>query len=250
MKFIPDRIKKLFSRKSRKQNAKTPAPAAVEAAPAPAPIPEPPKAKPVPDRTAELAPFRTAEGNYLLDLNVGILTRNNGQYVHMIANPETEFQLMLVAPQYLSSVKAVATQVEDHIHQTYGLDVGHVFYKRKDANFHFDGADELLGLPPGDGFQILLVPQGSNWRPQFAPPPMFAIPGTGTVLQHPATLLPQFQPQVAYPIMFVNGMDILTPTLPEIPKAPQPEAKKPEEKPAEAVAQPAAAAPPPSPPKM
>jgi hypothetical protein len=251
MKFIPDRIRKLFSKKSRKQKIETPAPAAVEAAPAPAPAPvaETPKAKPVPDRTHELAPYKTAEGNYLIDLDVTILGKNNGQFVHMLTSHQTEFQLALVTPQYLSGVKAVATQVEEHMHKTFGLDVGHVFFKRMDANFYFDGYDELLGLPPGNGFQLVLVPEGSNWRPQFAPPPLHAIPGTGTVLQHPVTLLPQFQPQVVYPIMFVNGMDILTPTLPAMPRAPKPEEQKPEEKTAEAVAMPAAA-PPPSPPKV
>ena len=252
MKFIPDRIRKLFSRKSRKQKAAAPAPATVEAAPAPAPAPEPPKAtKPVPDRTAELAPYKTAEGNYLIDLEVAIMGKNDGRYIHMLTSRQTGFQLMLVTPQYLSGVKAVATQAEDYMHKTFGLDVGYVFFRRKDANYHFDGYDELLDLPPGDGFQLLLATEGSDWRPKFAPPPMYALPATGTVLQHPATLLPQFQPQVRYPIMFVNGMDILTPSLPAMPVAPKPEEKKPEEKPAEeAVAQPAAAPPPPSPPKI
>ena len=254
MKFIPDRIRKIFSKKSRKQEAgataTAPAPVVVEA---PAPVaPEPPKVQAAPaNRMDELAKFRTPEGNYLLDLNVGIINRHQGQTLQMVKNKETGFQLALASTQYLTSVKSVATHVEDYLQKTYGFDVGHTFYKRKDANFHFDGYDELLGLPPGDGFQILLVPEGSNWTPPFSPPPMYAIPGTGTVLQHPATLLPQFQPQVRYPIMFVNGMDVLTPTLPHIGgvaprETVKPEEKKPEEKPAaDAVAQPAAAPPPP-----
>lgn len=252
MKFIPDRLKKLFSRKSAKPEAETPAPAAVVETPAPTPEPVKERAPPR-NRMGELSMRQTAEGNYLLDLDVKILGQHNGNTLHMISNRDTGFQLALLTPQYLSGVKTVSTHAEDHMYNTFGFDVGHVFFKRKDANFHFDGYDELLGLPPGDGFQLLLVPEGSNWRPPYAPPCRYAIPGTGTVLQHPVTLLPQFQPQVVYPIMFVNGMDMLTPQLPKMavaqPEQKKPEQKKPEEKPAgDAVATPAAA--PPPPPKM
>jgi hypothetical protein len=244
MKFIPNRIKRIFSRKSRKAEAETPAPAVAEAAPAPEPV----KPKEPDPRLKRLDTVRTPEGNYLLDLDVAVMEKKDGQYAHIIANRETSFHLVLMGPQFLSGVKKVATEVEDHLNKFYGLEAGHIYYKRRDANFHFDGADERLGLPPGNGFQILFVPEGSNWRPEYSPPPARAIPNTGTVLQHPATLLPQFAPQVNVPIMFVNGLDVLTPQLPAMPKTTQIE-KKPEEPAQEPVAQPAAAPPPPSPPK-
>lgn len=214
MKFS---LRNLFKRKSKKEEAAQP-PAAEAAAPAEAPPPPKPEAPKRPSRLAELETYKQPEGYYLLNLNVGVPGTFGGQHMHMITSPETGFQLALADPRYLAGCKTVAMQVEEFLDRVYQLDAGHVYYKRKDANFFFDGYDELLGLPPGDGFQLVIVPEGSDWKP-FCPPPLYAIPGTGTVYQHPATLLPQFQPAVNYPIIIVNGYDIGTPTLPEIPQA-------------------------------
>jgi hypothetical protein len=281
MKFS---LKKLFSRKSKKQKAEA-QPAAAEtsaAAPAPEPVPAPEPEQPKAPAPDPLARFKEPEGYYLLNLNVSVQNKSpDGKYLHMISNRDTDFLLAIVGNQYLPSVKMIATEVENFLYKDIGFDVGHTYFKRKDANFFFDGYDQILGLPPGDGFQLVLVPEGSDWKPQFAPPPMRAIPGTSTVFQHPATLLPQFQPAVIYPIMFVNGFDISQPVSPQIPGAQpkpaekaaetaaetatqqfngvtmppvtppmqKPEAAK-EEKPASDAAATPAAAPPPPPPKM
>ncbi|TAL27089.1 MAG: hypothetical protein EPN97_18190 [Alphaproteobacteria bacterium] len=211
MKFS---LKNLFRRKGKKEEA--PPPAAPETA-APAPVKEEPPKRP--SRLGELDLYKEPEGYYLINLNVGVPANVNGHYMHIMKSPETGFMLADSDPRYLAGCKTVAMQVEEFMERVYQLDVGHVYYKRKDANFFFDGYDELLGLPPGDGFQMVLVPEGSEWKPSFCPPPLYAIPGTGTVYQHPATLLPQFQPAVNYPIIMVNGYDITQPVLPEIPGA-------------------------------
>ncbi|MEZ0224716.1 MAG: hypothetical protein ACAH83_09200 [Alphaproteobacteria bacterium] len=258
MKFS---LKNLFKRKSKKEQA-APPPAAEASAPAETPAAPKQEAPWRPSRLTELERFKQPEGYYLIDLKVGVPGAFGGQHMHMIDSPETGFLLALSDPRYLAGCKTVAMEVEEYLNRVYQLDVGHVYYKRRDANFFFDGYDELLGLPPGDGFQLALVPEGTDWKP-FCPPPLYAIPGTGTVYQHPATLLPQFQPAVTYPIIMVNGYDVLSPVLPEIPQA-KPVAElaavnasditkpKPQEepKPAEAKAEtatPAAAPPPPKP---
>jgi hypothetical protein len=213
MKFS---LRNLFKRKSKKEQAAPPQ-AAETSAPTETPV-TPQETPKRPSRLAELERYKQPEGYYLLDLKVGVPGAFGGQYMHMIDSPETDFKVALSDPRYLAGCKTVAMQVEEFLDRAYQLDVGHVYYKRKDANFFFDGYDELLGLPPGDGFQLVLVPEGTDWKP-FCPPPLYAIPGTGTVYQHPATLLPQFQPAVTYPIIMVNGYDVLTPLLPEIPQA-------------------------------
>lgn len=216
MKFIPDRIKKIFSRKSRKNETAAPAALqAVEPAPAPAPLltPAPPR-----DRTKELAQFRQPQGYYLLDLNIQPPGKQGGDgtVLHMMNSRDTDFMLALVNQQPLAGCKQIAMQVEEYLHRRYGLDAGHVYFKRKDAEFYFDGYDELIGLPPGDGFKLVIVPESTSWQPPYCPPARNAIPNTGTVLQHPVTLLPQFQPQVNYRIMYVNGYNIIEPELPRI----------------------------------
>lgn len=214
MKFS---LRNLFKRKSKKEEV-APPPAVAETGPVEPPPVVKDEAPTRPSRLAELDRYRQPEGYYLLDLKVGVPGAYGGHHMHMIENPETGFLLAVTDPRYLAGCKTVAVQVEEYLNRVYQLDVGHVYYKRKDANFFFDGYDELLGLPPGDGFQLVLVPEGHDWKP-FCPPPLYAIPGTGTVYQHPATLLPQFQPAVNYPIIMVNGYDITQPVLPDIPKA-------------------------------
>lgn len=261
MKFS---LKGLFNRKKKKEEAASQPAVAETPAPAEPPVAPKQEAPHRPSRLAELDRYKQPEGYYLINLNVKVPGAFGGQHMHMIESPETGFLLALTDPRYLVGCKTVAMEVEEHLNRVYQLDIGHVYYKRKDADFFFDGYDELLGLPPGDGFQLVLIPEGSDLKP-FCPPPLYAIPGTGTVYQHPATLLPQFQPAVTYPIIMVNGYDISKPVLPEIPGAqpiaeqiaanateltkPKPVEAKEELKPADKAetATPAAAPPPPKP---
>src|SRR3569832_605252 len=110
MKFIPDRIKRIFSRKSRK--AKTAAlvvVVVVAVAPAPEPVVLSPRAPR--DRTNELARFKEPQGYYLLDLNLQPPGRQgpDGNIMHMMNSRDTtDFMLALVNQQPLADCKSIA----------------------------------------------------------------------------------------------------------------------------------------------
>jgi hypothetical protein len=244
MKFIPDRLKRIFSRKSRK--AETPAPAAAETALPPAAEPQPAKKYTIQDaRRAELERYKTPEGNFLLDLDISIPGgAYKGQLVHMIRSYQSDFLLALVGPSPFSQCKTVAMAVEEHMDRAFGFDVGKVYFKHKDGDFWIDGYDQIVGLPPGGDFRIVLVPEGSDWRPEIVMPAQYPIPGTNTVLQHPATLTEPYMPP--WQLLMINGFNVREPQLPDFSVLPPRTEKLKEETPA----QPAAASPaPPQPPK-
>lgn len=184
MKFIPDSIKKMFKGKSQKADE------------APAATPEPPaptvKDWTPPNRTNELALLKNEAGFYEISLDI-LIPNNpvNGQFVHMCKSNDVEFSLALIGPSPLSQAKTVATGIENAFYKQYGLDVAKTYFKRFDADFYIDGYCEFTGLPPGNGFKMILVPEGSTWEPPAGTvmPALTAQPGSSVVLQHPLAMI-------------------------------------------------------------
>ncbi|MEZ0262637.1 MAG: hypothetical protein ACAH80_16650 [Alphaproteobacteria bacterium] len=178
-------IKDLFKGKSKKAD---------EAAPAAAPEKPAPTIKEwtPPNRTSELAPLKNEAGFYEISLDIQIPnTPVNGQFVHMCKSNDVEFSLALIGPSPLSQAKTVATGIENAFYKQYGLDVGKTYFKRFDAPFYIDGYCEFTGLPPGNGFKMILVPEGSTWEPPAGTvmPALTAQPGSNVVLQHPLAMI-------------------------------------------------------------
>jgi hypothetical protein len=271
MKFIPDSIRRLFSRKSRKDKKAAPAVEApaetpkVEEAPKPEPYINKYKAM----RREELARFRTPDGPYVFSLEIdvpGRISPEGGQLVHMIRGRDADFLLALIGPSGFSQNKSVAMQIEEHMFRSFDIDIGKVWFMRtgdpiqdekgrttgKNPDFYMDGYDEMAGLPPGREFKMVLVPEDCDWQPDgIILPTHYRIPGTNTVTQHPAVLL---QPYITpWKLININGYDVAEPRLPEIPGAQAEPVKKEEpkkEEPKEAVAVPASAVvPTPAPPQ-
>jgi hypothetical protein len=185
MKFIPDSIRNKFKGKGKKDEA--PAAAATPEVAAPAEKPWTP-----PNRMSELSTYKTKDGVY--EMNLEIIIPNapiNGQFVHMCKSRDNDFQFALIGPSPLSQAKTVATAIENEMFKQYGLDVGKTYFKRFDAEFYIDGYCEFTGLPPGDGFKMILVPEGSTWEPPAGTvmPALTAQAGSNVVLQHPLAMI-------------------------------------------------------------
>jgi hypothetical protein len=187
MKFIPDGIRKMFKGKSKKDGE-----TASAAAPAPEPAAPDVKDWKPPNRTSELALLKTKDGVYEVSLDIQIPNAPvNGQFIHMCKSNDADFQLALIGPSPLSQAKTVATGIENAFYKEYGLDVAKTYFKRIDAEFYIDGYCEFTGLPPGNGFKMVLVPEGSTWEPPAGTvmPALTAQPGSNVVLQHPLAMI-------------------------------------------------------------
>jgi hypothetical protein len=219
MKFIPDSIRKMFKGKSAKDGET----AAPTVAPAPAPEPEVPAWTP-PNRTSELALLKTKDGIYEMSLDIQIPnTPVNGQFVHMCKSNDADFQLALIGPSPLSQAKTVATGVENAMFKEYGLDVAKTYFKRIDAEFYIDGYCEFTGLPPGNGFKLVLVPEGNSWEPPAGTvmPALTAQPGSNVVLQHPLAMIEwHHQMQLQYAEEMRRRAALQSSQLPDIPVGP------------------------------
>ncbi|HYD19424.1 MAG TPA: hypothetical protein VEF76_13190 [Patescibacteria group bacterium] len=198
MKLIPQRLKNLFTRKSKK--AAQPAPAAFETAVAPEPVIEAPKQPSLQEkRLPRLNAFKSENGVYTLGLDIqrpvsGVM---GDKTMVMVNNREADIYLMLVGNSPLAGARHVANAIEEHMIKHFGLDVGKTYFKMKNENFYIDGYDAFTGLPPGGQYQVVLVPEGNNWKPPvMVPPARKALPESSPLLSAPV-LPPWLQRKLA-----------------------------------------------------
>ena len=203
MKFIPQRLKNIFSRKSKKKGKPVPppVPAALEgagAATAPASqqtapaIPE----KPKPFRKEEDLRFhKQDEGCYLLDMDIKFVTQmkeepHKGKNLIMVTSKEIDLYLAYINSGPLVSAKALAAIVQETVGKNFGMEDTTVYFRTRPTReqptpYHLDPADDFTGLPPAGGqFQIVLIPKDCDWRP-FTSAPRKTPPGTSPLLRPP-----------------------------------------------------------------
>ncbi|MBI1216242.1 MAG: hypothetical protein GC185_10555 [Alphaproteobacteria bacterium] len=196
MKFIPQRLKNIFSRKGRKQPAK-PAPAAAQQA-------ETPKAPKQPETPAPVLPWRSPEelkrhrqdeGYYLIDMEIKYATEvKDGPHkdarVLMITSPDISLSLALVSNSPLAGAGQLAKIVNAAVKLNFGMEDTAVYFRARPTSgaksgFYIDPADDFTGLPPvGSQFQIVLIPKDCAWRP-LTSIPRKTPPGTSSLLRPP-----------------------------------------------------------------
>lgn len=198
MKLIPQRLKDLFTRKSKKDAS--PAPASVETAVAtPEPVVEAPKEPSVQEkRLSRLNLFKSEEGVYTFNLDItqpsGVL---GDKTMLMVSNRDTDLFVAMIGHSPLAGTRDLANAIENHMIKHLGLDVGKTYFKMKNENFYIDGYDAFTGLPAGSSYQMVLVPEGNNWRPPvMVPPARKAVPESSSLLSKPA-LPPWLQQKLA-----------------------------------------------------
>ena len=102
-----------------------------------------------------------------------------------------------VANAPLAGTRDLANAIENHMIKHLGLDVGKTYFKMKNENFYIDGYDAFTGLPAGSSYQMVLVPEGNNWRPPvMVPPARKAVPESSSLLSKPV-LPPWLQQKLA-----------------------------------------------------
>lgn len=207
MGFIPKKIKAVFTRKSKKKEPEALDPEAIaeaqrkvaEAAAAAeaARIAEEQRAAQErrnayhTKRQGNIEHLRSDEGVYSLDLDIGYTgIDGHGKKMLMISNQDARFTRIFSGHRTLASTKALAMELEEHMREEYGVKAGHVYFKLKDQKFFIHANDDFLGLPPGQPYQAVIVPEGVKWKPPvFVPGARKAAAGTSPMLE-PPTLPP------------------------------------------------------------
>ena len=198
MKLIPQRLKDLFTRKSKKDAVATPA--SVETAVAtPEPVVEAPKQPTLQEkRLQRLTTYKSEEGVYTFNIDI---TQPNGvmgdKTMLMVSNRDTDLFVAMIGHSPLAGTRDLANAIEEHMIKHLGLDVGKTYFKMKNENFYIDGYDAFTGLPAGSSYQMVLVPEGNNWRPPvMVPAARKAVPDTCPLLSKP-TLPPWLQQKLS-----------------------------------------------------
>lgn len=204
MKLIPTSIKNLFNKMFRRDKAAAqPAPASMETAVAVPTAEEQAKiafekaaarkAEYQAQRLASLNIFKSQEGVYTLNMDISAPsvgpkdTAFGGQNMVMVTSRDADFYLVLIGNTPLAGTKALATSIENHMIDKFGLDVGKVYFKMKNENFYIDGYDQFTGLPSGGQYQIVLVPEDVQWKPPtYVPPARPALPESCPLISMPA----------------------------------------------------------------
>lgn len=172
MKLIPQSIKNLFNKLFRRapKPAAQPTPAAVAAVAPVAVAPAAPTAEQIAFRQGErrrrLESSRSSDGVYTFNLDISRQgsTRFDNHMV-MVNSRQADAYLLLTGPSVLAGVKSLADAMESHLKETAGIEAARVFIKMKGEKFYIDAKDEYIGLPPGDLYQVVVVPKGVNWKP-------------------------------------------------------------------------------------
>lgn len=194
MKLIPQSIKNLFNKLFRRtpKPAAQPAPAAVaDTAPVVA-APAAPTAEQIAYRQAtrrrRLESARSSDGTYTFNLDISRQgsTRFDNHMV-MVNSRQADAYLLLTGPSVLAGVKSLADKLEAHLKDTAGIEAARTYIKMKGEKFYIDAKDEYIGLPPGDLYQVVVVPKGVNWKPPvYVPAPRKAPPETCPMIGMPA----------------------------------------------------------------
>ena len=100
---------------------------------------------------------------------------------------DADFYVMLMGNTPLAGTKSLATAVENHMKTNFDIATAKIYFKMKNENFDIDGQDAFTGLPSGDTYQIVVVPQGVKWKPPiFVPAPRKALDESCPLLSMPA----------------------------------------------------------------
>ena len=198
MKLVPQSIKNLFNklfRRTPKDVVAVAAPAAVETA-APAavetvvetPVPVKPDTKWEDKRRETLEIFKSAEGVYTFDMEVGRAKPGpGGQLVLPVISRAADYYLVLMGNTPLAGTKSTSISVEDYMNKSFNIDTAKVFFKMKNENFYIDGQDAFTGLPAGTTYQIVVVPAGVKWKPPvYVPPARKALEESCPLISMPA----------------------------------------------------------------
>lgn len=133
------------------------------------------------DPLDELKPFLQEEGYYLFNLEI----ERSGDALTVKDSDMRGFHPSCTAPKVdLMPVHALTQSINFSAIMNFDLESARVFFKKKGANLFIDGMDETIGLPVGDGYQIVLIPQTCGWTPPAAQPQKTA-PGICGLLQPP-----------------------------------------------------------------
>lgn len=204
MRFIPRKIKNLFTRKSKKAQKEAIAVPAAAAAEAAAPAPDEAKIRQAAEKRRarqekkleSLARSKTGDGIYALDLDIGQPSpAYDGRTMVMVSSREADYYRAFIGSGALAGGNRVAQDLKEFLKEECGLDSGKAYLRLKNEKFYLHAEDEYIGLPPGDAYQILIVPEGVKWKPPVYVPARRAAPAGSDPLLQPPLLPPYLRAQ-------------------------------------------------------
>ena len=142
-------------------------------------------------RQGSIEHLRSEDGVYSIDLNIGYTgVDGQGKKMLMITNQDARFTRIFSGHRTLASMKALAMELEEHMREEFGVKTGRMYFKLKDQKFYLHSNDDFIGLPPGQPYQAVIVPEGVAWKPPvFVPGARKAAAGASPMLE-PPTLPP------------------------------------------------------------
>jgi len=199
MKFIPEKLKNIFKRNAAK-DVQAPAPSLEQTAPAPvsaealAEAAAQLKAAEMAERTARyqasrlaaMGKYKKPEGFYQFNLDISQPGGDKpARKMFMITSREADLYLALITAQPLAGLNAMASSFRETLEKNTGMKAEKIYFRLKGSSHHIDAEDDFLGLPATPQFQLVVVPEGSAWRPENVSIPRKTPKETSALLRTP-----------------------------------------------------------------
>lgn len=191
MKLIPQSIKNLFNRLFKRAPKAEPVVAAVAPAPAVVEVKAPEKPAWLKKRAKTLDQFKSDKGVYTFELDISRPAPTAGQMTMMITSHDAELYMTFTGNASLAVAKTLGNTIENHLKKNFDIGAKKIYFKMKDENFYVDALDAFTGLPSGNTYQIVVVPENVKWKPPvYVPPPRKALAESCPIISPPP--LPQY----------------------------------------------------------